>query len=83
MATQVYPVCGMQVDERTAAGQSDDEGRTYYFAARDAKRSSTKTRSGTRRPSKEGQAGAPASQVSHGDVTRGRLNRHPRVTTSV
>ena len=33
MAAQVDPVCGMQVDERTAAGQSQHEGRTYYFCS--------------------------------------------------
>ena len=31
MATD--PVCGMQVDERTAAGSSVFEGRTYYFCS--------------------------------------------------
>lgn len=27
------PVCGMMVDEKTAAGKSDYEGKTYYFCA--------------------------------------------------
>ena len=31
MATQTDPVCGMQVDEQNAAGQSDYQGQTYYF----------------------------------------------------
>jgi YHS domain-containing protein len=25
------PVCGMQVDEKTAAGKSEYQGKTYYF----------------------------------------------------
>ena len=33
MATHTDPVCGMQVDERTAAGQSQHEGQTYYFCS--------------------------------------------------
>lgn len=27
------PVCGMDVDPRTAAGQSDYQGQTYYFCS--------------------------------------------------
>lgn len=27
------PVCGMNVDEASAAGQWDHEGRTYYFCS--------------------------------------------------
>ena len=27
------PVCGMTVDEKTAAGRSDYQGKTYYFCA--------------------------------------------------
>jgi Cu+-exporting ATPase len=27
------PVCGMQVDERKAAGKSDCQGKTYYFCS--------------------------------------------------
>lgn len=27
------PVCGMQVDERRAAGQSEYKGKTYYFCS--------------------------------------------------
>ncbi len=33
MATKVDPVCGMQVDDEKAAGQSEYEGKTYYFCA--------------------------------------------------
>ena len=31
MATD--PVCGMQVDEKNAAGQAEHEGKTYYFCS--------------------------------------------------
>jgi len=31
MATQKDPVCGMQVEEKTAAGRSEYQGQTYYF----------------------------------------------------
>jgi Cu+-exporting ATPase len=27
------PVCGMEIDERTAAGRSEYNGKTYYFCA--------------------------------------------------
>jgi Cu+-exporting ATPase len=27
------PVCGMMIDEKTAAGQSEYAGTTYYFCA--------------------------------------------------
>lgn len=27
------PVCGMQVDERKAAGKSEYKGKTYYFCS--------------------------------------------------
>jgi Cu+-exporting ATPase len=27
------PVCGMMVDEKTAAGKSEYQGQTYYFCA--------------------------------------------------
>jgi YHS domain-containing protein len=27
------PVCGMTIDEKTAAGKSDYKGQTYYFCA--------------------------------------------------
>lgn len=33
MATQKDPVCGMQVDENAAAGQSEHQGQTYYFCS--------------------------------------------------
>jgi len=27
------PVCGMMIDEKTAAGKSEYQGETYYFCA--------------------------------------------------
>lgn len=27
------PVCGMMIDEKTAAGRSEFQGQTYYFCA--------------------------------------------------
>lgn len=33
MATHRDPVCGMQVDENSAAGSSEYEARTYYFCS--------------------------------------------------
>lgn len=32
-ATNTDPVCGMQVDEKQAAAQSEHQGRTYYFCS--------------------------------------------------
>lgn len=31
------PVCGMQVEEASAAGHSDHEGTTYYFCSTSCK----------------------------------------------
>lgn len=31
------PVCGMMIDEKTAAGKSDYQGQTYYFCATSCK----------------------------------------------
>ena len=33
MAKQTDPVCGMQIEESDAAGQSDYQGRTFYFCS--------------------------------------------------
>jgi Cu+-exporting ATPase len=33
MATHKDPVCGMQIEESEAAGQTDYEGTTYYFCS--------------------------------------------------
>lgn len=33
MATQTDPVCGMQVDDQNAAGQTQHKGNTYYFCS--------------------------------------------------
>jgi len=30
---QKDPVCGMQIDPKTAAGQSSHQGQTYYFCS--------------------------------------------------
>lgn len=35
----IDPVCGMEVDEKTAAATSDYKGKTYYFCAPGCKRS--------------------------------------------
>ncbi len=32
------PVCGMDVDEKTAAGKSEYKGQTYYFCSLGCKR---------------------------------------------
>jgi YHS domain-containing protein len=32
------PVCGMEVDEKTAAGKSEYKGQTYYFCSPGCKR---------------------------------------------
>lgn len=37
MATHTDPVCGMQVEEQQAAGQSEHEGQTYYFCSQGCK----------------------------------------------
>ena len=37
MAMQTDPVCGMQVDEQKAAGQSEHQGHTYYFCSPNCK----------------------------------------------
>ncbi len=33
------PVCGMDVDEKTAAGKSEYQGQTYYFCSPGCKQS--------------------------------------------
>ena len=33
MDKQTDPVCGMQIEEREAAGQAEHEGTTYYFCS--------------------------------------------------
>lgn len=33
------PVCGMSIDEKTAAGQSTYQGQTYYFCSSGCKKS--------------------------------------------
>ncbi len=33
------PVCGMEIDEKTAAGKSEHKGQTYYFCSTGCKKS--------------------------------------------
>ena len=33
------PVCGMELDEKTAAGKSEYKGQTYYFCSTGCKKS--------------------------------------------
>ena len=35
--TRRDPVCGMEVDEKNAAGHSQHQGQTYYFCSEDCK----------------------------------------------
>jgi YHS domain-containing protein len=37
--TMKDPVCGMDVDPKTAAGKSEYQGQTYYFCSPGCKRS--------------------------------------------
>lgn len=37
MTKQIDPVCGMQIDEKQAAGKSQYEGQTYYFCSTSCK----------------------------------------------
>ncbi len=32
------PVCGMEIDPQSAAGQSEYQGQTYYFCSESCKR---------------------------------------------
>lgn len=32
------PVCGMMIDEATAVGKSEYQGKTYFFCSNDCKR---------------------------------------------
>jgi YHS domain-containing protein len=32
------PVCGMEIDPKTAAGKSDYQGKTYYFCSSGCKK---------------------------------------------
>lgn len=59
----IDPVCGMQVDEKTAVHMSEHQGKTYYFCAPGCKRTFD------REPEKyaSGQGGAHAGHhASHG-----------------
>jgi Cu+-exporting ATPase len=37
-STKRDPVCGMEVDEQSAAGRSQHQGQTYYFCSQDCKK---------------------------------------------
>ncbi|HXG64939.1 MAG TPA: YHS domain-containing protein [Blastocatellia bacterium] len=37
MANRTDPVCGMQINEQQAAGQSRHQGQEYYFCSQDCK----------------------------------------------
>jgi len=37
MAEHTDPICGMQVEESKAAGQSEYNGKTYYFCSTSCK----------------------------------------------
>lgn len=37
MTSNTDPVCGMQVDDQQAAGQSNYQGQTYYFCSQGCK----------------------------------------------
>jgi Cu+-exporting ATPase len=37
MASHTDPVCGMQVNDQQAAGQSNYQGQTYYFCSQGCK----------------------------------------------
>ena len=37
MATETDPVCGMQIDQSDAAGQSEFGGSTYFFCSTSCK----------------------------------------------
>ena len=59
----IDPVCGMEVDEQSAAAQSEYKGTTYYFCAPGCKLSFD------RDPEKyltQNQAGNPHSHGEHG-----------------
>ncbi len=38
VAMHTDPICGMQVDDQKAAGQSEHQGQTYYFCSQGCKR---------------------------------------------
>lgn len=38
MATVTDPVCGMEIDEDSAAATADYEGTTYYFCSQGCRR---------------------------------------------
>lgn len=53
------PVCGMEVDPRTAAGNSEYSGQTYYFCSKGDKEALDKA--------PERYVGKPGESVEQGD----------------
>ena len=53
------PVCGMDVDPKTAAGKSDYNGQTYYFCSLGCKKSFDKE------PEKYAAKGQPSQHQHH------------------
>ncbi len=53
------PVCGMEIDPKTATGKSEYKGQTYYFCSAGCKRDFDKN------PEKYVSAGAKGSQQEH------------------
>ena len=39
----IDPVCGMEVDERTAKDKVTEQGQTYFFCSKDARTNSKRT----------------------------------------
>jgi YHS domain-containing protein len=55
----IDPVCGMEVDPKTAAGKSEYQGQTYYFCSAGCKKSFDKE------PQKYAGKSAPAKGGMH------------------
>jgi Cu+-exporting ATPase len=56
----IDPVCGMEVNEKTAAGKSEYKGKTYYFCAPGCKEAFD------RDPAKYAEKTSPGSGHYHG-----------------
>jgi len=67
MANHKDPVCGMNVDERQAAGQSQYQGETYYFCSQGCKSKFDQNPQQYARNSGQGQA---SSQAQRGGSSR-------------
>ncbi len=60
----IDPVCGMEVDERTAAHKSDYSGKTYHFCSPGCKKSFDSNPTKYTMPS--GHAGGHQGHAGHG-----------------